>query len=148
MSRTVTALYDTKAEAETARQRLAAEVELGSARILDQQSHDAGGPDGSLNRVPLSHEDRGAFHEGIRRGGFLLTAEVRGHEDADKIIRLLEESASVDLDHRQEQWRGDGWSPAAAQSPSNQSEQVIPVVEQDLVVGRREVERGGAKVRS
>lgn len=158
MSRTVTALYDTRAEAEAARQRLASEVELGSARILDQQSHAAGGADGSLNRVPLSHEDRSAFHEGIRRGGFLLTAEVTSHEDADKIVRLLEEGPSVDLDRRQEQWRSDGWTPPqpkqkpasqpAARSAGSGSEQVIPVVEEELVVGRREVDRGGARVRS
>ncbi len=156
MSRTVTALYDTRAEAEAARQRLDAEVDLGSARILDQQSHASGGPDGSLNRVPLSHEDRPTFHEGIRRGGFMLTAEVRSHEDADKIIRLLEESASVDLDRRLEQWRSDGWSPSPAAQPNRaaqprgegQSEEVIPIVEEELAVGRREVERGGARVRS
>jgi hypothetical protein len=148
MSRTVTALYDTRAEAEAARQRLAAEVELASARILDQQSHDAGGADGSLNRVPLSHEDRSTFHEGVRRGGFMLTAEVGGDEDADKIVRLLEESASVDLDRRQEQWRSDGWSPRPVAPKSPGAEQVIPIVEQDLVVGRREVERSGARVRS
>lgn len=150
MSRTVTALYDTRAEAEAARERLAAEVDLGSAHILDQQSHAAGGKDGSLNRLPLSHEDRSTFHEGIRRGGFLLTADVRGHEDADKIIRLLEESASVDLDRRQEQWRSDGWSASSAAHPNRASvsEEVIPVVEEELVVGRREVDRGGARVRS
>ncbi len=158
MSRTVTALYDTRAEAEAARQRLASEVQLGSARILDQQSHASGGADGSLNRVPLSHEDRSTFHEGIRRGGFLLTAEVTGHEDADKIIRLLEEGPSVDLDRRQEQWRSDGWTPPQpAQKRAHQpeqrsagsaSEQVIPVVEEEMVVGRREVDRGGARVRS
>jgi stress response protein YsnF len=165
MSRTVTALYDTRAEAEAARQRLAAEVQLASARIFDQQSHASGQSDGSLNRLPLSQEDRSTYHEGIRRGGFLLTAEVTGHEDADKIVRLLEEGTSVDLDRRQEQWRSDGWTPSQAgssqarssQAPSSQagqrsggsgSEQVIPVVEEELVVGRREVERGGARVRS
>jgi hypothetical protein len=141
-------LYDTRAEAEAARQRLAAEVELASARILDQQSHDAGGADGSLNRVPLSHEDRSTFHEGVRRGGFMLTAEIGGDEDADKIVRLLEESPSVDLDRRQEQWRSDGWSPRPAAPKSPGAEQVIPVVDEELVVGRREVERGGARVRS
>ncbi len=150
MSRTVTALYDTREEAETARQRLAAEMELGSARIHDQQSHGSGEGEGALNRLPFSQEDRPTYHEGIRRGGFLLTAEVRGHEVADKIIRLLEESASVDLDTRQEQWRSDGWSPepAAPLKADTGSQEAIPIVEEELTVGRREVERGGARVRS
>jgi uncharacterized protein (TIGR02271 family) len=174
VSRSVTALYDTRAEAEAARQRLAAEVNLTSARIIDKDSHGSGRPDGSLNRVPMSHEDRHAFGEGIRRGGFLLCAEVGAHEDADRIVRLLEESSSVDLDSRQDEWRREGWSPQPAQTGHSGmggaasaasltggaasagrtdndrvvAEEHIPIVEEELVVGKREFERGGARVRS
>lgn len=175
MSRTVTALYDTRAEAEAAQQRLASEVSLSHARIIDQESHSSGRADGSLDRVAMSHEDRHAYGEGIRRGGFILTADVGGHEDADKIIRLLEESSSVDLDQRQDQWRQEGWSAQPTQSASGGmatggatagmtggtgstmgrggtdrtvAEESIPLVEEQLVVGKREVERGGARVRS
>jgi len=167
MSRTVTALYDSRAEAEAARQRLSAEVNLSSARIIDQESHGSGRPEGSMNRVPMSHEDRHAFGEGIRRGGFLLCAEVESHEDADRIVRLLEESSSVDLDQRQQDWGKEGWSPqptrtAAAGMPATGAtaaprgigsgqtvaEEHIPLVEEELVVGKREVDRGGARVRT
>jgi len=173
MSRTVTALYDTKAEAEAARQRLSSEVNVTSARIIDQESNRSGQSAGSLNQVPMSREDRHAFGEGIRRGGFLLCAEVTAHQDADKIVHLLEESSSVDIDRRQEDWRREGWSPQAAQGPAGgmasarpaagltggasanigesgrvMAEEHIPVVEEELVVGKREVERGGARVRS
>lgn len=179
MSRTVTALYDTKAEAESARQRLSSAVDVNSARIIDKDSE---GSDHSraLNGVHMSHEDRHAYHEGIRRGGYLLCAEVGGHEDADKIVRILEESASVDLDERQESWRGEGWTPYAAGSTGAGmgantgaatgantgggtggtgfagtsgtgnvvEEQHIPIVEEEIRVGKREVTRGGARVRT
>jgi uncharacterized protein (TIGR02271 family) len=178
MSRSVTALYDTRAEAEAARQRLSTEVNLSSARIIDKESHGSGDANGSLNRVPMSHEDRHAYGEGLRRGGFLLCAEVTSHEDSEKIVRLLEESSSVDLDERQKDWSRDGWSPqpshgiAAAggmtggltgggnttatsaigmgrsDTSGTIAEEHIPLVEEELVVGKREVTRGGARVRT
>ncbi|HEX8640633.1 MAG TPA: YsnF/AvaK domain-containing protein [Allosphingosinicella sp.] len=164
MSRTVTALYDSRAEAEAARQRLSSEVDVNSVRIIDKNSGGSG-QSGGLNNVYMSNDDRHAYGEGLRRGGFLLCAEVGSDEDADRIVRLLEESASVDLDERQQSWRREGWQPQAAggstggaigsgQSSRLQAggsvveEQRIPVVEEELRVGKREVTRGGARVRS
>lgn len=176
MSRTVTALYDTRAEAEAARQRLSAAVDVERVKIIDKDSGGSGGSgSGSLGNLYMSHEDRHAYGEGIRRGGFLLCAEVDGDENPDEIVRLLDESSSVDLDRRQESWRSEGWAPYAATGQSQSQtqstassqpqafggqpqttgttgnvveEQRIPVVEEELRVGKREVERGGARVRS
>lgn len=185
MSRTVTALYDTRAEAEAARDRLTAAVDVeGRARIIDKSS---GEGSNSLRDVHMSHEDRHAYGEGLNRGGFMLCAEVDDDEDADKIVRVLEETSSVDLDHRQEQWRSDGWqggtgsagsglsagaglgasglgarasnetvkrdTAAMGHSGSDRSDRVveeerIPLMEEQLKVGKRQFERGGARVRS
>jgi uncharacterized protein (TIGR02271 family) len=177
MSRTVTALYDTRAEAEAARDRLAAAVDVeGRAQIIDKSSAGGSGEGGgssALHRMPLSHEDRHAYGEGIRRGGFMLCAEVDGDEDAGKIVRILEETSSVDLDERQNAWRSEGWqghtpttgtgtgTGTAAGLSSGTSgltgsqnsgraiaEEHIPIVEEELVVGKREVQHGGARVRT
>jgi uncharacterized protein (TIGR02271 family) len=103
----------------------------------------------------------------------MLCAEVGSHEDTDKIVAILEETSSVDLDHRQEAWRSEGWSPYDASSGTSPSasalsgahastgasastgqagniveEQRIPIVEEQLVVGKREVNRGGARIRT
>ncbi|HEX8571444.1 MAG TPA: YsnF/AvaK domain-containing protein [Allosphingosinicella sp.] len=169
MSRTVTALYDTKAEAEAARQRLSSAVDVDTVKILDGQSQGSGG---GLGGVYLSNDDRHAFGEALRRGGALLCAEVDGDEDADRIVRALEETSSVDLEERQRSWRQDGWTPygstaapgaearavggsaqgfagtAAAASGTRVEEERIPIVEEELRVGKREIERGGARVRS
>ncbi|HEX8380362.1 MAG TPA: YsnF/AvaK domain-containing protein [Allosphingosinicella sp.] len=160
MSRTVTALYDTREEAEAARQRLASHLALDRVNIIDQNS---GGGGGSLNSLHLSHDDRHAYGEGLRRGGFLLCAHVESGEDHERIISLLEESAGVDLEERQQSWRNEGWAPPSGQrTGSEQSaaggataaagnvveEQRIPIVEEELRVGKREVTRGGARVRS
>jgi uncharacterized protein (TIGR02271 family) len=162
-------LYDTRAEAEAARQRLASAVDVDRVRIIEKGGDGSGqeGGDGSGN-LYLSNEDRHAYDEGLRRGGFLLCADVHDGEDPDRIIRLLEESSSVDLDQRQESWRSEGWTPYAASGTDTAStgtgstgtasaqgsagsvveEQRIPIVEEELRVGKREVERGGARVRS
>ena len=133
MSRTVTALYDTRAEAEAARDRLASAVDLGAARII--------GHAGELDGIHMSADDRHVYREGIRRGAFVLSAEVLGHEQADKIIRIIEETASFDVDARQEQWRRDGWStPPMTGGASGHASMPGD--------GRRETGRGGARVRS
>ena len=183
MSRTVTALYDTRAEAESARDRLSGAVDVDSVKIIDQGS--SGGSSGSqsghssaLGGMHLAHEDRHAYGEGLRRGGAMLCAEVDSDEDTDKIVSILEQTSSVDLDDRQESWRKEGWQPYSATSGStggfggstsgtsgtsgfgatsgtttgSQSgsiqEERIPIVEEELRVGKREVTRGGARVRS
>jgi stress response protein YsnF len=173
MSRTVTALYDTRQEAETARERLASALDVERVKIIDQSSGGGGGQ--SLRNIHLSNDDRHAYNEGLRRGGFLLCAEVESGEDHERIIRLLEESSSVDLDERQQGWKNERWQAGSAapasfghagtttgqgsmeQGMSGRGstsgdhvveEQRIPIVEEELRIGKREVERGGARVRS
>lgn len=168
MSRTVTALYDSRAEAEAARQRLSSAVDVERVNVIDQESRSSGQSGKSdLDGYYMSQEDRHSYDEGIKRGGFLLCAEVDGDEDADRIVQALEETSSVDLDRREESWRSEGWTPyagsgaggfgnsqpQAAQSGSPtgggvEQEERIPVIEEELRVGKREVERGGARVRS
>jgi hypothetical protein len=61
MSRTVTALYDTRAEAEAARQRLSSAVDVERVKIIDKGGEGSGGSSGSLGNVYMSHEDRHAY---------------------------------------------------------------------------------------
>ncbi len=162
MSRTVTALYDTRAEAESARDRLSSEVDVeGRAKIIDKSS---GGSD--FHSVPLSHEDRHSYGEGLNRGSFMLCAEVDDDEHADRIVSLLEQTSSVDMDEREDSWKTEGWQPYSGASGSDSGasaffgggndrdtdravqEEHIPIVEEHLNVGKREVSRGGARVRS
>jgi uncharacterized protein (TIGR02271 family) len=179
MTRTITALFDERTDAEAAKNRLAiANVDAGHVSIHDKTSpgfHATGrsttqdvGMWGSIKNAFLPDEDRHTYEEGVRRGGFLLTADV-GEEHIDEAVRVLEAAGTVDIDDRAEQWRSSGWdyAPEAAVGTgamtggasafrSNQpddstdvaGEQSIPIVEEQLVVGKREVDRGGARVRS
>ncbi len=171
MSRTLTAMFDNRSDAEAAKQRLIdANIDSGRVRIVEQGTDATMGTTGatstgghgfwqSLKDMFVSDEDRHAYGEGIRRGGYLLTADVE-ERDADAAVRILDEGNSVDLDQRAADWRGSGWTgrfgdtgaPGAAATAGRDvergTEEVIPVVEEQLRVGKREVERGGARVRS
>ena len=174
MTRTITALFDRRADAEAAENRLkAANVEAGHISIHDKSSsgfHATGrsttgdpGVWASIKNAFVPDEDRHTYEEGVRRGGFLLTADVND-DNVDAAVKVLEESDSINVDDRSQEWRSSGWdhAPQAAAtgatagalfgsdrtSGNAEGEQSIPIVEESLVVGKREVDRGGARVRS
>ena len=185
MSRTITALFDSRADAEAAKERLrTARVDADHVHIHDQSSagfrasgdystHQDRGVWDSIKNAFLPDEDRHTYEEGVRRGGYLLTADVDG-DDVDEAVRVLEESNSIDIDERAGQWRTQGWDYDASRTASGVGafgatsgisgtqepgfigsgvrdeveEQRIPIVEEKLLVGKREVERGGVRVRS
>lgn len=181
MSRTITAMFDSRADAEAGRQRLLdAHIDADNVRIHDQAS--AGGSDqgysthqepgvwSSLKNAFLPDEDRHTYEEGMRRGGFLLTADV-DEGGADQAVRVLEGANTVDMDERAGQWKLQGWDyPAGAGTASagmtsaatrsadlgrdssridgKGGEERLDIVEERLEVGKREVERGNVRVRS
>ena len=175
MSRTITAMFDTRADAEAAKNRLeAASLHVSHVDITDKSS--AGYNDGTLvgtgTTSPESQgfwaslksafspgEDRHVYEEGIRRGGTLLTATVHD-DDADKAVDILDNANSIDIDGRANDWKASGWAgapmpalavatkPMATDRNLGHDEEMIPIVEETLRVGKREVERGGVRVRS
>jgi stress response protein YsnF len=177
MSRTITALFDERADAEAGRQRLFdAHLDADNVKIHDKSSIGETGYSSpsqpgmwaSIKNAFLPDEDRHIYEEGVRRGGFLLTADV-DDDQVDAAVRALEEGhgSGIDIDERANQWKSQGWQPpvvaagmaggaAAVAAGEGQplvkgndaDETRIPVVEEQLVVGKREVDRGGVRVRS
>lgn len=135
MSRTITALFDTKADAEAGAARLRqAGIDASGINVHDRTSHTTTGTYSthkdkglwaSIKNVFVPHEDRHAYEEGIRRGGVLLTADV-SEEDTPAAVRALEEANSVDLDARTREWRAEGWDYAGpADDPADLDEGVL-----------------------
>jgi uncharacterized protein (TIGR02271 family) len=182
-TRTITAIYDSESDANQARQRL---VQTGLAeddvRIVSQSltrsdvSSDTGDDDRSMwesikDFFVGDDDDRYMYSEGVRRGGYLLTARVDDRY-GDEAITQLEQTNAIDLDARAEQWRSEGWTGASVQNSDMASldatsvtsdtarvgiragargsdqEQAIPIVREQLRVGKREVDRGSVRVRS
>jgi stress response protein YsnF len=143
MSQIVTALYDSREEAARALHALRAEVELAHAGIYDRSDARLQ----ALRHVDLTAEERAACEAKLATGDYLLLARPRGGEGPDDIISVLERVAAEPPRETR--------SPAPAQpagaagnTPSVVAEERIPLVEEELQIGTREVVRGGARVRT
>ena len=129
---------------------------------------------GSMKRFFMPDEDAYAYTEGVRRGHAMLVVRPRP-EQQERAIQILEESGPLDFDARMEEWRASGWqSPgigaatvattptatSAATTPTapvaerrgvdvaSGKDEVIPIVEEQVRVGKRVVGGGTVRVRS
>lgn len=115
------------------------------------------------------------YSEAVRRGSYLLSVDADSDERRDQAADILNQYDPVDVDERASQWRAQGWSDydrsaapydddeiarernAYASPRSTQdtmtnetgtmaNEERIPVVEEQLKVGKRAVQSGGVRV--
>jgi uncharacterized protein (TIGR02271 family) len=168
-------MFDTRADADAGRERLlAANLDADNVRVhgqsgatdttRDASSTEDQGMWASIKNAFLPDEDRHTYEEGARRGGFILSADV-DEDQVDDAVRVLEDANSVDIDERSAQWKSEGWNnpattamgTAAAMPDRSQTatsmntdgeDQTLQVVQEELVVGKRDVDRGGVRVRS
>ena len=176
---TLTALYDTRDAAAAVRDEL---VRLGvpGGRVTVQGNGGGAGTAGagedqgfwaSLKDVLMPEDDRETFAEGVRRGGYLLTARVPG-DLVERAYDVVERAEPADLDERSETWRRDGWSGAGVTRTTTATTEslaatgqdraagsgslgaaatggnTVQLAEEQLRVGKREVGRGAVRVRS
>jgi uncharacterized protein (TIGR02271 family) len=119
-----------------------------------------GGLTGSLVDAGVDENDAQAYAEGVRRGGALVTVRASDAE-VDRIVDILDDEGTVDFDERENTWRSDGWTGAGAtsatastgltnraSSASDRADAVIPIAEEELHVGKREVNRGRVRLHS
>ncbi|MEW6613622.1 YsnF/AvaK domain-containing protein [Thermithiobacillus tepidarius DSM 3134] len=109
----------------------------------------------------VSESEHSLYAEGMRRGGTLLSVTT-DDDSADEAADILSRHGAVDIDERATAWQADsatqtgattasgvmGASGTTAASSATEGETRIPVIEEELKVGKREVERGGARVYS
>lgn len=115
---TVTAFFDSKADAERASERIrelgvsSADIRLVSGDGLSEGGRMTGERKGFLDSLAdffMPDEDRHAYAEGLRRGGYLLTVTTADtvHE---RVLDILDDDGTVDMDEREASWRSEGWS--------------------------------------
>ena len=169
-TRTLTAMFKSRAEAEKAGQMLASQLGLtqGSIRVSPGASVTDAGYDksasyaekgffGSIKDMLLPEEDRYAYSEGMRRGNVLLNATV-DETQVTQASSVLEQSGALDLDAQEASWKQSGWTGydatahtatrTAAPVATGRTDDTIKVMEERLVVGKRAVEAGGVRVRA
>jgi uncharacterized protein (TIGR02271 family) len=121
-----------------------------------------GGLAGALIDAGVDENDAHAYAEGIRRGGALVTVRASDAE-VDRIVDILDDEGTVNFDERETTWRSEGWTgttatgtsavaatglTGSASSTSGRADEVIPVAEEELHVGKREVNRGRVRLHS
>jgi len=174
----IVAMFETYEQARSARDGLIATgVDRSRTELLDRSAaHDDAsfsyerneeGLWAAIKNFFMPDAESHLYAEGIGRGYAMLV--VRGtNSDYDAIISVLESYDPIDVDAHAAEWRQTGWSgtyagqvamqtpqPTAEFSPAPSTaatmpgrEEVIPVYEEQLRVGKREVGRGSVRVRS
>lgn len=120
----------------------------------------------SNNGVPA--DDAHAYAEGVRRGHALIAVRC-DDDEVDRVVDILDNDATLDIDEQQDAWRSEGWGDynsradasittsagmlgggmqARDQNLNEDGDQVIPVAEEELHVGKRDVSRGRVRVKS
>jgi len=159
MTRTITALFDTVEAANSAARTLAEQVTGVRGTIYGSRTSD------TIHARDIPAEDREFLYENIRRGGAVFYAQVPDGK-FETVSTLLEESGAVDFDEREAAWRREGWTGQSRTAATGTAggtattdtaysardaagtEERIPVAEERLVVGKREVNHGRVRIRS
>jgi uncharacterized protein (TIGR02271 family) len=85
----------------------------------------------------VHQEDVPYYHEGLQRGGTLLT--VRTDETREnEVAGIFADHNAVDIDTRAKEWKNAGWTP--------DEQMAIPVVEEEVKIGTRPIRRGSVRV--
>lgn len=118
----------------------------------------------AIKRHAVPDEDAHLYAEGLGRGHSIMVIRS-GAGEHDRVMQVLSRFNPIDIDDHAAQWRKSGWSgvhpgkaawdvhrqtatpsTTTAATPTAQ-EQVIPVYEEQLKVGKRVVEQGRVRVR-
>jgi uncharacterized protein (TIGR02271 family) len=126
----------------------------------------AGGLIGGLTRLGVPEEEAHYYAEGVRRGGILVTVAAESDAQADTAVEVMKRHGAVDIDERATQWKKQGWKgrfEAGTSAPGfdagtsgeftgrearSDTERTIPVTQEELKVGKRNVEHGGVRIYS
>lgn len=153
---TIVGLFEDRMQAQRARLALeAASIPATDIVLNDEDPQDtAASRQGlweSLKETFGFGDDRSYYEEGLRRGHALLSVRV---DDArvGQVEDMLSEHGALNIDERAQQWRDSGWKgPAprtegAATGASVGETETMPVVEEELRVGKRGVRGGRVRV--
>lgn len=171
MTMSVVGLFDNSAQAQSVSQELVSQgIAQGAIQMLadevrgERKDGNGHGVKGFFARLGdmLGITDPGdtsiRYEEGVRRGGVLVV--VRAADDqAERVVTVLQRHGAIDIDERAETWQKEGAAAATTVATTaattavtdtvrsaGQAEVALPVIEEELRVGKRVVQRGGVRV--
>ena len=117
----IVALYETRAEADAAREKLlAAGVSSSAVQVMDKGADQmAGGVDyesgnqglwGSIKSLFMPDEDAHAYSHAIGAGHAMVVVTPNATSNRGQIIQVLESTNPLDFDAKLEEWRQSGYN--------------------------------------
>ncbi len=159
MERIVTAVYSNRREAEAAKNALkSANIHENNVHIIDRDTEVKEGRYDETNKryrhlsdSSIPDDELHTYHDALDRGETLVQARVDDNE-VSEAVRVLE-GGGIDLDEREKGYTnehrfGTRNAYGRGDTTAHKEGDTIPVVEERMNVGKREVDKGSVKVRS
>lgn len=167
MTQTVVGIFDSTDAAHSAEEALVSRgiersalhlttTDTASAGTHSQhQEHTTGGIRGFFGDLFGTGHTPEAEHysEAIRRGSVMLAVDVPDNAPVEPVCEALERAGAVDIDQRVEQWRQQGWTghtpdaqPYTTDEIAQERNTVLPVIQEEIEIGKRQVAKGVVRV--
>jgi len=166
MTHTVIGLFDNKNEARVAMEELVEQgfirenIDVSDRRYDDSVTSSTTGATGTAAGDSISSFFSSLFGGDettaqnyttmAQDADAILTVQVDSEERARAAAEILDRHGAIDVDERSSQYQQNfaQTSGTTQNTATTESEMAIPVIEEELQVGKRAVERGGARIRS
>ena len=114
---------------------------------------------GSIFGSDINNDELDIYSEAVRRGSAVVIVDT-DDKMTERASEVLNQHSAVDVDRRAAQYRSSGYKKFDAKAPlynaeqtrtetqnyANQGEVALPVIEEQINVGKRVVQRGGVRV--
>lgn len=138
MANTIVSLFDKAADAKSV------VSELKSAKFTDTNNYtqsDSGKISGLLSKANVPDEAARFYQEGVKGGGTLVTLRVEDNE-IDRAMEIINRYNPVNIEERSTQLRAGGFT----DFDTERGTVALPVIEEEIQIGKRQVERGGVRI--
>lgn len=150
MAKNVVGLFDDQSDARQALQELErAGFNQSNISFVDRTS---GRLANMLTSAGIPDQDAQIYAQGVQQGGGLIILQALGDRDAERAADILDRFNVVDISGRTQGYqrmsldRSTSSSRTANTNLYQGGEVAIPIIEEELHVGKREVEGGGVRV--
>lgn len=174
MTHTVIGLFDSKTEAQAAMRDLIAagfaeeHIDFSNRRYADQttgttttatETETTGGISGFFNSLFGDTDEARNYTTAASDAEAILTIQTDSDERSRQIAEILDRNGAIDVDERSAQYQATRSQSGTTQNTTTQTattenrtaatgDMTIPIIEEELQVGKRQVESGGVRVRS
>jgi len=124
----------------------------GAVDYAGRKAEEGGSAIGRFFRDLFTDDDDtyGRYATVAERSNSIVTVHAHSDENAETAREILDRCGAIDVDDRASQYGYSGYGDAAStrQGLTGATEQKVDVIQEDLRVGKREVETGGVRLRS